>query len=596
MSEEKEGWDKIPKLEINKRALKKKLKKAQGKTTKHAHKFIIKRLGSIRDSQQYIAKWIFMMGLLIAATGFQIVWHQANYQVESLATEGVYAEALLGPVNNLNPIFASSSAEQSAGRLLFSRLLFYDKTGNLNYDLVRSITKDDDSALIVKIKSNVFWHDGNRLTADDIVFTVDLIKNPNLNTSIVGLSNISVEKIDDLTFKILAKSNFATFQHLLTFPILPKHLLSDIPATNIREAKFGSSPVGSGPFKLKYIQDVDLSSGRKVIYLNRNENYYNGSARIDRFQLHVYNDIESIKKALALNEVNATADLPPSEIGQINPKRYDVLAKPIQGGVYAILNTTSDILQDVNIRRALQLTVNHQALKESIGLDLPSLNLPLTSYHLPKDRPDISPYNLGEARSILDNNGWLVGANNLRLKDGQELKLSVVVLKDPELEKVLDIIVKQWRELGIKIDTRVIDPSDISQDAVRTVLQPRAYDILIRRLFIGADPDVYAYWHSSQTKEDGLNFANYSNQISDDALITARMRSELDLRNAKYLTFVKQWLADVPAIGLYQSSLQYVKAKGVSAFAEDNVLISALDRYNDVIDWSSGDKSVLKTP
>lgn len=597
MSDNKEGWDKLQKLDINKRLIKRKLKKAQGVTTRHAHKFIIKRLDSARESQQNIAKWIFMVGVLIAATGLQLMWYQNNYRTNTPANNGIYAEAVLGPADNFNPIFADTSTEQSVGRLLFSRILSYDKSGHLNYDLAKSVIKNEDKSVItVKLKPGVLWHDSKPLTANDVVFTVQLIKNPTVNSAITGFDNVSVKLIDDLTVEFSTKSNLVAFEHLLTFPILPKHLLADVAIKNIRESKFSTSPIGSGPFKLKYIQDVDQASNRKVVYLTRHQDYYAGTPKIERFQVHIYNDSESIRKALAVNEVNAAADLPPINIDQFDKNRYNTVPGPLQSGVYAIINTTSDSLKDINLRRSLRLATDRQALKQDMGAELPLIDLPLMDYHLSGDIPKAPAFNINEAKKILDDNGWTLAPDGGRYKDGQELKISIVVMKDVELEKVLDILSKQWQALGIKIETKIFDASDVSQDVVRTVLQPRAYDILIRRLFIGSDPDVYAYWHSSQTSVNGLNLANYSSQTSDDALATARARFEPDLRNAKYLTFINQWLEDVPAIGLYQSSLQYISVKDVNSFNKDNVLISATDRYADILDWSVGQRSVFKTP
>jgi len=106
---------------------------------------------------------------------------------------------------------------------------------------------------------------------------------------------------------------------------------------------------------------------------------------------------------------------------------------------------------------------------------------------------------------------------------------------------------------------------------------------------------VYAYWHSSQAAS-GLNFSNYKSSISDDALSSARSRIEPNLRNAKYITFANQWLADAPAIGLYQATMQYVHTKSIHALPKDFMLVSAADRYNDVRFWSVGDRMVYTTP
>ena len=169
-------------------------------------------------------------------------------------------------------------------------------------------------------------------------------------------------------------------------------------------------------------------------------------------------------------------------------------------------------------------------------------------------------------------------------------------MKDSEFERVVEILSSQWRALGITIDVQVLDPTDVAQNVVQNILQPRNYDVLLYQLNIGADPDVYAYWHSSQAVPQGSNFSNYSNAISDDALSSARSRIEPALRNAKYITFAKQWLSDVPAIGIYQSTSQYVNSVKVNSFNSSNILISPIDRYSDILNWSAGSRGVYKTP
>ena len=162
-------------------------------------------------------------------------------------------------------------------------------------------------------------------------------------------------------------------------------------------------------------------------------------------------------------------------------------------------------------------------------------------------------------------------------------------------EKALDVLASQWRGLGITVTTSIVDPSDTSQNVAKDILQPRRFDVLLYQLTIGGDPDVYAYWHSSQAT-NGFNFSNYANAISDDALVSARSRVEPDLRNAKYLTFARQWMADAPAIGLYQATTQYAYSKSVHALTSDEVLVSPGDRYAGVLYWSVGDRLVQRTP
>ncbi|MDK2899310.1 MAG: peptide/nickel transport system substrate-binding protein [Patescibacteria group bacterium] len=595
--DKRDKWRRLPKVSFNHKDIKKRMRKVETATIKHAHKFVIKRWGNVREVQRRVVLWILAVGLLIAATGLQLMWYQQGYRTTATGTDGTYAEAVLGPVDTLNPLFASSSAEKATSYLMFSRLLNYDNTGHLGYDLVSNIRVNDTKTVYtISIRPDVKWHDGFDLTAKDVIFTIGLIQNQNTRSTISGWTDINAKLINDTTFELTLKSTYAAFEHALTFPILPKHILGEVSPSNIRENSFSQDPIGSGPFKLRFVQDADSSSGHKIIYMAKNEDYYSGIVKLSRFQLHIYDTNDAILHALSINEVNAAADLSIFDIDSVDTKRYDVSSKSIQSGVYAILNTQSALLKDNALRRVLQQATNTNEIRDKFSTKVTSLDLPFTNGQLTGNVPTVMPFDQGKAIKMLDDNGWKLNGQNVREKDGKPLKLSIVTIKDDELEKVLELLVGQWRAIGIVIDTKVIDLSDVSQNAVQNVLQSRNYDVLLYRLNIGADPDVYAYWHSSQISTQGYNFANYSNVISDDALSSARTRVEPALRNAKYITFAKQWINDVPAIGLYQSTAQYVNSNNVKSFNGSNVLVSPVDRYGDVVNWSVGNKNVYKTP
>lgn len=587
----------LPKINLNRKIIKKHLRKAESVTIRHTHKFIIKRWSNVRDVQMTVMVWMIVMGFLILATGLQLMWFQRSYLTNAAAKDGTYAEAVLGPVDTLNPILASSSAEQSASYLMFSSLLRYDKTGHLNNDLATSVKISDSKTIYtVNIRTDAKWHDGASLTAKDVAFTVGLIKDPNVRSTITGWSNVTVKVIDNYTIEFTLPSIYAAFEHVLTFPILPEHILGKTAPSNIRENNFSQNPIGSGAFKFSFIQNVSASLDNKIIYMARNDQYYGGVSNLAKLQLNTYKTTDEIINALSSNEVNAAADLSPIDIRQVNIKRYTVSVEPIQSGVYAIINTKSQLLGDINLRRALQLATNTKGIRDGLPAATPSLDLPLTNNQLTGDVPKAPQFDLASANKILSDNGWTVGSSGVRQKNGLPLKLLVVTIKDSEFESVLDTLSSQWSKAGVMVETQVIDPNDSSQNIVQNVLQPRNFDVLLYRLNIGADPDVYAYWHSSQAVSLGQNFSNYSNIISDDALASARSRIEMNLRNAKYITFAKQWLADVPAIGLYQSTAQYVYRNNVQAINDPDVLVSAVDRYNGVSNWSIGTRTVYKTP
>ena len=573
------------------------MKKVEGATVKHARRFVFKRMDSIREARKHIAIWVLTVGVIIGAAGLQLMWYQDSYRTAAFANDGTYAEAVMGPVDTLNPIFAKSSAEESASYLLFSRLLTYDKTGKLNYDLAEDMSiSDDRMTYTVKIRPDARWQDGIYVRAKDVVYTVNLLKNPATRSTISGWNDITATEVDDRTVAFKLPAVYAAFPHALNFlPVLPEHILRDVEPGAIRENDFSTKPVGSGPFTLRFIQEVDTSAGRDIIHLARNDSYYKGAPKLDRLQLHVYSTSDAILRAVTTSEVNAATDLSVSDVSKLKDnERYTVERKPVNAGVYALFNTTTGVMADKKVRQALQVGTDTAALRSVVGKNTPELHLPFVNGQVTGDVPSEPVYDKASAERQLDEAGWKLDGK-VRKKDGVALKLSVVTTKNNDFERVLSAIGDQWRSLGVTVTTSIVDPTDPAQNVVQNILQPRSYDVLLYQLTIGGDPDVYAYWHSSQASR-GFNFSNYSNPISDDALTSARTRIEPDLRNAKYVTFAKQWIADAPAIGLFQATTQYVYSKSVHALPEGEVLVSAADRYADVLYWTVGERAVFKTP
>jgi peptide/nickel transport system substrate-binding protein len=589
-------WRRIPKLSFSSKELSRRMKKVEGATVRHARRFVFKRMDSIREVRRHIILWILTIGLIIGASGLQLMWFQQSYRTTANADNGTYAEAVLGPVNTLNPIFANTSAEESASYLLFSRLLTYDQTGRLNYDLAQSMTiSDNQKTYTLKLRPDAKWQDGVYVRAKDVVFTVNLLKNPATRATITGWSDITAIAVDDVTVQFTLPDVYAAFPHALNFlPILPEHVLRNVAPGELRENAFSTNPIGSGPFTLRFIQDIDTAHGRKIIHLARNDSYYRGAPKLERFQLHVYASSDAIVHAVTTSEVNAATDLSVTDTAKIKSDRYEIERKPIDAGVYALFNTTVGVMSDKTVRQALQMGTDTAAVRSAVGLNTPEIHLPFITGQVTGDVPSEIVYNKAGASALLDQAGWKLDGS-VRKKEGTLLRLTVVTTKNNDFEKALSNMAEQWRGLGITVTTSIVDPSDPSQNVVQNILQPRAYDVLLYQLTIGADPDVYAYWHSSQASK-GFNFSNYSNPISDDSLASARTRIEPDLRNAKYVTFAKQWMADAPAIGLFQATTQYVYSTNVHAMPEKEVLVSAADRYADVQYWTVGDRLVEQTP
>ena len=580
---------------FDRKRLARRVKRAENVSQRHARRFILRRIDNVRLVTSEITTWLVLVGLLIATLGLQQAWSAMAYTTQGRQNGGTYVEGIVGSIDTLNPLLASNEAEASAARLMFSSLYNYDNTGALHTDLASSMKVDDAKNYTITLRE-ASWQDGEAITADDVVFTIGLIKNPQVRSPLrINWTDVSVKKIDQKTVEFSLPATYAAFPHALTFPIVPMHVLEGVEPGSIREASFSQNPVGSGAFKFRRLQTADLTNASRVVQLVPNENYYGAQPKLARFELRAHSDEASLTRAVKNGEVTGAAGVTSALANDERPAQYETISESLDKGVYLLFNLKNPILQDKSVRRALQLATDSAAVRQAIGGGVKELDGPILSTYLPSDVAKAPEIDADKASKTLDDAGWTL-KDGVRTKDGQELKLTITTTNNSDYKKILELVRKQWKAIGVTVETNEVDADSAASNFVQSVLQPRNFDVLLYELALGADPDVYAYWHSSQATSTGYNFSNYSNQLADAALASARSRLESDLRTAKYSQFVEQWLNDAPAIALYQSASEYLVNKNSDISAPEGALASLSDRYARVSEWTVLPTTVYKTP
>jgi peptide/nickel transport system substrate-binding protein len=591
-------WNAFERLKIKQGSFSARAKNTETATLNHARHFVVSRWENTHQIRRHMALWLIGVGLLIAAAAVQFNWFSNAFMVTASANGGTYAEGNIGDINTLNPLYASTQSEQSLARLIFSSLFVYDNNGSLRGDLAQTIkTQDGGKRYVVEMRRGLVWQDGRAVTARDIAFTINLIKKPEVGSPLLpAWADIDVKTLDDSTIQFDLSSAYAPFPHALTFPVLPEHILTKVDPSTLRENIFSQKPLGSGPFNFDSVQNIDGKKQRKIVRLSQNVRYYRSLPKIERIQLHTFETQDDLFKSMLSGELSAASGLSMSELNQLNSNRFNISSVPVNSAVYALFNTSRGPLADKKVRQALQLGTNTDDIIKSYPVKLNGIDTPFTEDQVGSDDLKKPKFNQAKAKKMLDDAGWRLKDGTVRKKGKETLEIEMVTVKDPDYDSVTNKVAEQWRSLGLKVKIQSVDTSDPSQNLASMVLQPRNYDVLVYELALGADPDSFAYWHSSQADGEGLNLSNYKDDISDDILVSARSRVDGDLREAKYRSFATRWLETVPAIGLYQSDLVYVSKPNVSSIASDARLITPYDRFNNVENWTVREGSVYKTP
>jgi peptide/nickel transport system substrate-binding protein len=521
--------------------------------------------------------------ILLAVVG--LLWQiralrDANILLQKLPG-GSYTEGVVGTVKNLNPVLPEGGASADAVRLIFSGLTQFDTNGQLQPDLATSWqVSPDGKTYTFTLRHGVRWQDGAPFTAQDVVFTIDTIQNPATRSPLEpAWQNVKATAPNNYTVVFSLPKPDVPFIDATTVGILPKHLLGGVAPGTLAVAGFNQNPVGTGPFKLT---DFDQTDG--LLGFAANDDYYAGKPLLQTMTLRLYTSPEAALTAYTRRQVQGVAGLDPGQVSAAHALgTLNVYTATQPDAVAVFLQTTSPILKDKTVRLALAEATNRQdIIKTQLDGQATALASPLVPSTPAVTGAAHQPaYNRLEAEQTLDSDGWQLQPDGVRSKSGQRLELQLVTQSGSVYDGVAQELAKQWAAIGVKLDITQASPTSLEENYIPT----RNYDALLYGINTGADPDVYAYWDSSQIKSPGLNLSDYNSPAADSALQAGRTLQDPSLRVDKYRSFVQTWVADTPAVMLYTPLYEYGVDSGVYG-VQIHKLINPADRFSDVQDWA----------
>jgi peptide/nickel transport system substrate-binding protein len=508
---------------------------------------------------------------------------------------GDYTEGIVGQPLYINPLLSQSSeADSDLSQLIYSGLFKYDKDGKLLPDLAeRYDFSDDQGTYTIYLKNNILWQDGQPLTADDVIFTINAIQDPSYKSPLrPNWQGVTAEKIDDHAIRFILKVQYFGFLDNLTVGILPKHIWSAISPENFSLSQYNLKPIGSGPFK--YFNIEKDASGNIVSYqLSAFEKYYGGAPYIQRMIFDFYSDEDSMVVSYNKKQIMGMGNVLPQNVQNIkNVKSTNINQILIPRYFSIFLNITKSLpLADDNVRKALSFATDKNEILGKVLLGKgASINSPIftgtDAYNNDIEKYD---FNLNTANRILDEAGWKRGEDGIRAKNGNKLQFDIYTTDWPELSTTAQILSEQWKKIGVEADTQILTVSDLQQNFIRT----RNYDSLLFGQASTFSPDLYAFWHSSQKQDPGLNLSVFNNSDADDLLASARQEMDASARNQNYKDFQQILSQKVPAIFLYSPFYIYPVSKEVKGI--DAAKINSPSwRFADVNKWYIKTKRILK--
>jgi len=440
--------------------------------------------------------------------------------------------------SRINPILASDGASSDIADWIFSGLFKYDKDGNIVNDLASSYEFLDKTTLIIKLKENVKWHDGQKFSAKDVLFTYNTITNPKIYTPYVtNYKKVkSVKVIDDLTIEVQYKEPYFKALEIWMMGMLPWHILKD--DKDIMTSSFNKKPIGTGPYmldELKISQDIEL----KV-----NKNYFGKVAKIEKIVYKFVPDPTTSFYMLKQQQLDLGSLTPIQLDRQIDNKfknNFNIYEKPSFGYSYMGLNIKGEKFKEKKIRQAINLAVNKKQMADILYFGHAKVAtgpfLPGSIAHNKDIKPTIQ--NKQKAIKLLKEAGY-----------SKENPFSFTVVTAASSStgiNVAQIMQHQLKEVGVEMKIRVME----WQAFLNTVIHPRNFEAVILAWGLALMPDARSIWHSTSDKVGGFNFVGYKNKEVDRLIEKAEVTIDKKEFSKIYKKIYRYISEDIPYIFLY---------------------------------------------
>ncbi|MDQ3014671.1 MAG: peptide ABC transporter substrate-binding protein [bacterium] len=534
---------------------------------------------------------------IISALG--MLWQvNSAFLVEVPREGGALTEGVIGSPRFVNPVLSVTEGDKDISALVYSGLMRLMPNGTLGNDLADKHTVSPDGKIYTfTIRPNAVFHDGTPVTADDVVFTVRKIQDKAVKSNKQAQwEGILVDKTVDNEVRFTLPQAYAPFLENTTIGILPKHLWEPLLGDQFMNSNLNIRPIGSGPF---IVETVDTNeSGSPVMYtLAPFEKYYFGKPYIEQIIFKFFTTEKSLIEAYQAGEINAMNGIS-SENAIVLKQTGAPMLQSALPRIFAVFfnQTTNKVLAYKEVRQALSLGLNRQTVVDNV---LDGFGSPLDSA-VPKSftnevQSEFTDSQALQASSdhasstlaainLLEQNGWQLNANGIREKkvgnDSIVLSFSISTSDAPELKEVAELVIAEWKKLGADVSVKVVEGGYLNQN----IIKPRRYDALLFGQVVNRDLDLYAFWHSSQRADPGLNVALYENKTVDTILEQMRVEISFNKRRELYQKFETELSKDVPAVFIYSPRFIYVVPQALHR-EEIHEVSTPSERFSTVSSW-----------
>jgi peptide/nickel transport system substrate-binding protein len=481
-------------------------------------------------------------------------------------TSGTLVIVTTGDADNLFPPLVASTIGRQVTEQIYDYLASVGAGMNTIGDagfrpqLARSWSWSRDSLEInFQLNPRARWHDGQRVTADDVRFTFSLYTDSALGSSTgQQLANIdSITAPDSLTaeFWFKKRTPLQFFDATNQMQIIPRHIFGGLSADALRKSGMGIAPVGSGRFRFvswKHASSIEVDS---------DTSNYRGAAKLQRVIWRVTPSPASAATMLLAGEADVYDTMRPENVrdAAMHPN-VKVVTSPGSDYVFMQFNLrdphrpghSHPLFASRDLRRALSMAVDRPAMVRNVFESLASPGIGPTIRAFPTTDTTIEqiPYDVDASGRVLDSLGWRVGSDGVRERGGHKLRFSILVPASSLNRRRMGVLLQeQFRKAGVSVS---LDETDFGTFSSR--LQARDFDAALANFHLGASAAALAEtWTSTAARaKGGLNYGSYMNPVFDALVDSATSAMDRSTSRRYYTEAYKTAIADAPAIWLYE--------------------------------------------
>jgi len=523
------------------------------------------------------------------------------FLVEVPSKGGMVTEGVIGSPRFINPILAVSDTDRDLTTLVYSGLMKATPDGNLVEDLAESYNISEDGLIYDFIlKDDIFFHNGVKVNSDDVIFTIQKTQDVGLKSpKRASWDGVAVEKINDKEIRFILKQPYTPFLENTTIGILPSHIWADENSGQFSFSMFNNKPIGSGPYKIKKIKYN--SSGKPLSYeLKSFKKYALGEPYISNIKFIFYPSESSLIDGYKKREIENINSISPDKLSELEKIGAQIKHTPIPR-VFAVFfnQNQATVLANKEVRESLAVALDKKKIIQKVlGGYGKEINGPIPYGILESAKNDKhneiinAEERMELAQEILKKGGWKFDEEKTlwkkeTKKENFELRFSLSTANTPELKSAAEIIAEEWRNIGADVNIKIFESGDLNQNIIR----PRKYDMLLFGEVISRELDLFAFWHSSQRNDPGLNIASYANITADKLLEDARATTDKNVMIDKYKKFEDEISADIPAIFIYSPDFIYITSKNIKNF-ELGLVTAPEERFLNIHKWYKETDSV----